>query len=122
MMVTVTLQMPIQCPAAAAIGPATGSQAPASVRLLPCRPNPFRGAGGATMVFRLAAAGRASLGIYDVSGRRVRLLVDGVLTAGRHAATWDGRDDRGRGAPSGVYFYRLVAGGRAETRRLVRIE
>jgi hypothetical protein len=42
----------------------------------------------------------------------VRTLVAGVpQLAGRYEAPWDGRDDAGRACASGVYFYRLEAGG-----------
>lgn len=47
------------------------------------------------------------LSIYDVSGRLVRRLVDAFETAGQNQVTWDGRDDRGGQAASGVYFCRL---------------
>jgi flagellar hook assembly protein FlgD len=52
-----------------------------------------------------------------VSGRLVRTLVDGVLPAAEHSATWRGRDDCGRRAPSGAYYARLAwEGGAAVTR------
>jgi len=45
-----------------------------------------------------------SLRIYDPAGRLVRVLQDGRLQAGRHEIQWDGSDDRGVPAASGVYF------------------
>jgi len=51
-----------------------------------------------------------SLRIYDVSGRLVRTLVDGPRTTGVHRVQWDGTDDRGRTARSGIYFAKLEAG------------
>lgn len=47
------------------------------------------------------------LAVYDLKGRLVRTLVDGVLPAGPDEAVWDGRTDAGREAASGAYFYRL---------------
>jgi len=41
----------------------------------------------------------------------VRTLVDEVQEAGYYTITWDGKDNDGRQVPSGVYFYRLTAGG-----------
>jgi flagellar hook assembly protein FlgD len=52
----------------------------------------------------------------------VRTLVDGEKPAGPHSAVWDGRDDSGSPAASGVYFYRLQAGNVTETRKMVLIK
>ncbi len=56
----------------------------------------------------LAAPGPARLELFDTSGRRVRVLLDGALPAGATAAAWDGRDLRGAAAPAGLYLARLV--------------
>jgi hypothetical protein len=70
------------------------------------RPNPF--AGSTRLAFRVpAGSGRATLSVFDVRGRRVRSLLDGLVTEGSGTATWDARDDRGRPVPAGIYFYRL---------------
>ena len=52
-------------------------------------------------------AGVARLAVFDVLGRRVRRIFEGPRNAGEFAAQWDGRDETGRAAPAGVYFYRL---------------
>ncbi len=78
--------------------------------LLPNSPNPFF---GQTMIqFELSAQEGVALAVFDVNGRRVRLLAEGPLGAGRHAVAWDGRDDAGRRLPAGTYFVRMSAGGR----------
>jgi subtilisin family serine protease len=74
------------------------------------RPNPFNPR--ATIDFTIAERGRASLGIYDLSGRLVRVLVDGPVESGTGAVVWDGRDLAGHQLPSGTYFYRLRLDGR----------
>lgn len=81
-------------------------------------PNP---AGGATSVsFTLAKGGVTELSVFDLSGRRVRTLKHEFLDAGRHTATWSGRDDRGQWCPNGVYFIRLFSPEpRTSTRKLV---
>jgi hypothetical protein len=64
--------------------------------------------------------GPASLALYDVRGRRVRRLYEGpgaVLAR----TPWDGLDDSGRPAPSGIYFARLVSGGETVSAHLVRL-
>ncbi|MBD3235681.1 MAG: hypothetical protein GF330_03145 [Candidatus Eisenbacteria bacterium] len=84
------------------------------------QPNPFR---PQTVIgYRLPESGRASLRIFDASGRAVRTLVDGEHTAGMHYAIWDGRGDDGAVVGSGVYFYRFEADGIHETRKMVRTQ
>ena len=63
--------------------------------------------------------GPVRLTIYDVTGRRVRSLVDEPRSSGEHAVVWHGRDDAGRSVGSGVYLYEFVAGHHRETRRMV---
>ena len=86
-------------------------------RLLTASPNPFNPA--TTIEFVLAVPGNASLRVYDVSGRLIRSLVDGRLPAGIHEVMWNGRDENGAMAVSGVYFYRLNAGEIVQTRKMV---
>ena len=97
----------------------TTTQAAGSLvfRLGPNVPNPLRG----DTVFRysLPAESAVSLTIYSMSGRRVAQLVSGRKAAGEHSITWDGRDDRGRAVTAGVYIYRLEAGGRQASARMV---
>jgi len=86
-------------------------------RLMGASPNPFNPA--TTIAFELASPGQVSITVYDVSGRMIRSLVNGHLPAGMHEVTWNGRDRNGATAASGVYFYRLVAGGILETKKMV---
>ncbi len=56
--------------------------------------------------------GRVNIRIFDVTGRRVRDLVDAQQDAGSHQARWNGTDNRGAKVNSGVYFCRMrVEGG-----------
>jgi hypothetical protein len=84
--------------------------APGPLRLGRATPNPARVA--AEIHFELSRAERARLAVYDLAGREVRVLDDGVLTAGAHTGRWDLRDARGRAVAGGLYFYRLSAEGR----------
>jgi len=79
--------------------------APAAFRVEPNYPNPFNPS--TTIEFALPARSHVSVKIFDVSGRLVRTLVDGVLDAQIHQAVWTGDDDGGRQVSSGVYFYRV---------------
>jgi len=92
------------------------SNAAASFAVWPASPNPTRGA--SEIRFRLPAEARVTLSVYDVSGALVRRLADERLRAGDHLASWDGRNAAGVEVSSGVYFYRLEAGPRSESRRL----
>jgi hypothetical protein len=69
--------------------------------------------------FTLQRAGRASLRVYDVSGRMVRELLDQDAAAGAFSAQWDGRDRDGARAARGVYFARLVSADGQEERKIV---
>jgi flagellar hook assembly protein FlgD len=71
--------------------------------------------------FRLDRAQRVLVGVFAVDGRRVRTLRRGTLAAGEHHLTWDGRDDRGRLAGSGIYFAGIETADRRETRRIARL-
>ena len=93
-------------------------EAARSIRLHPNTPNPF---GSRTAIgFDLARRERVSLGIFDVTGRRVRTLAnESELAAGSHQLEWNGRDDAGAPTRAGLYFCRLTAGSSSETRRIV---
>jgi subtilase family protein/flagellar hook capping protein FlgD len=87
--------------------------------LHPSIPNPA--AGSVRIGFALPQAGPAALEVYGLRGERVRTLKSGILPAGRQDVIWDGRDEAGRAVPSGVYFYRLVAGPQQAKRKVVFI-
>ena len=74
---------------------------------------------GTTVSFTLPAAGNAELSIYDLLGRRIATLADGLQPAGPQNLRWDGRARDGSPAWPGVYFARLVTGGRAMSARFV---
>lgn len=83
-------------------------------------PNPVRASTRLSFSLPSAPSGGmpAVLAVYSLDGRRVRTLVDAVLGAGPHEALWDGRDENGAPARSGLYFVRLDAGGRSRTGKL----
>jgi hypothetical protein len=73
---------------------------------------------GASLAFDLPRAAPVQIRLFDVSGRLVSTLANGVFPTGRHWARWDGRTTQGQ-APSGVYFLRFESPGHAITRRFV---
>ncbi len=93
--------------------------APAASRLLPVSPNPF--SPGAEIRFEVARTGPIEITVHDVQGRLVRTLVDAVHEAGSRAIAWDGRDDSGRDAGSGIYFLRLATAGSSSIQKAVLV-
>ncbi len=63
--------------------------------------------------------GQTELGVYDVTGRRVTMLVRGPYEAGHHEVAWDGRDERGYRLPPGTYFLRLRSEGASRVLKVV---
>ena len=90
---------------------------PEGFDLLPNHPNPFN---PETVIrYVLPRTAEVRLAVYDVRGARVATLVAGRRPAGEHRVTWRGRDERGRQVSSGIYLYRLEAGGGMHSRPMV---
>jgi hypothetical protein len=83
-------------------------------------PNPFNPS--TAIGYTLNQQGATRLLVYDVGGRLVRELAQGVQPAGAHMVTWDGRDANGNRLPSGTYFYRLEAPDFEATRSMVLVK
>jgi hypothetical protein len=115
---TVTLDVEM-APVAAGVGSEAGASLLHPV-LEQNQPNPFNPV--TAIRFQVPATGPAHLAVFDVSGRLVRTLKAGIATAGAHEVTWDGRDDRGAQAPTGIYVYQLAAGGTTRTRSMVLLK
>jgi hypothetical protein len=101
-----------------------GGPVPAATRLHPNHPNPFN---PATEIAYEIGGSDASMvpvriAVYDVAGRRVRVLVDRNLRPGSYTARWDGRTDAGEPAASGVYFCSLRAGSVRASQRMVLLK
>ena len=79
-------------------------------------PNPFRAA--TTLSFTLPTAGPVSVEIYSADGRLVDTLAKGELPAGRHSLVWSAS----KRAPSGMYFYKVIAGERQTSGKITRID
>ncbi len=93
---------------------------PAQASLEQNYPNPFNSS--TAIGFSLAEDVALDLGVYDVTGRRIRTLLAGWRSAGVHSVVWDGRDAVGKRVASGVYLYRLLAGDETEARRLLLLK
>ena len=80
-------------------------------------PNPFNPA--TTIAFELATDGDVEVTVYGVSGKRVKRLTGGFRPAGIHEVQWDGSDESGAAAASGIYFCRMTADDVTETKKMV---
>jgi len=90
---------------------------PAPALALSAYPNPFNPR--VTLAFAVSAPVAGELAIHDVAGRKVATVASGVFLAGEQTVTWNGLDDRGQAAPSGVYLVRLeTADGAAVSRKV----
>jgi YVTN family beta-propeller protein len=96
------------------------SRGTVSSTLLRIAPNPF--GTRTTIEYVLAREGPVLLTVFDLLGRRVRVLADHPRgSAGDHAVAWDGRTDAGASVGAGVYFVRLEADDRVRTRAVMRL-
>jgi hypothetical protein len=99
---------------------AMGAELPVAFALYETTPNPF----SAHTVIRYALPTQANvkLNIYDVTGRKVKTLVNGTVGAGYHNVNWDARDDWGRRVSSGTYFVKFDAEDHTDTRKLTLLK
>ena len=83
-------------------------------------PNPFN---PSTQIrFSLPVDAGVRITVYNVLGQRVATVLEDALHAGIHEVQWDGRNQFGQTASTGVYFYRIEAGSFVQTRRMVLIK
>lgn len=83
--------------------------------LVEINPNPFNPL--TVIQFNMASEGRATLQVYDISGRMVETLFDGFLGSGPRSVTWNAKD-----RPSGIYFCRFMTGDTVETMKLTLLK
>jgi len=89
---------------------------PSATLLAQNRPNPLRD--NTSISYQLAADGPVKLAVYNVAGQLVKTIVNRPQMAGRYTVSWNGRDESGRQAATGVYFYRLTANGTSAARTM----
>lgn len=76
-----------------------------------------------TIRFRIDRPTAVTIQAFDVSGRMVRtLLARSAESPGSHELRWDGRDDRGRMLPAGVYLIRAATAEESATRRVIKLQ
>jgi hypothetical protein len=80
-------------------------------------PNPFNPK--TTISFDMPKSGFANLSIYNAKGQLVKTLTNGLTKAGDNSVVWQGTDNNGSRVSSGLYFYKLSANGKTETRKMM---
>jgi len=80
-------------------------------------PNPFNPS--TTIAFDMASPGQVVIDIYNIKGQRVKRVVSGSFSGGKHSVVWNGDDSSGHAVGSGVYFYRMVSGDFVSVRKMV---
>ena len=97
-----------------------GAGLPQKFALLPNYPNPFNPE--TTIAYQLPESAEVRLAIFNTRGALVRTLVNTTQAAGTYTVRWNGRNDSGAPAPSGVYFYRMTAGEFSALERMVLLK
>ncbi len=83
-------------------------------------PNPFNPS--TTITFEIPDEEHVSLEIFNISGQKIRTLIDDHRSVGMHTVTWDGSDENSLGVSAGVYLYRIRAGAFMETRKMTLLD
>ncbi len=96
------------------------AQLPKSVELYQNFPNPFNPT--TSIQYSLDSRQSVRIDIFDIRGRQVATIVDDVKDAGIYQAYWDGRDDNGTPAASGIYFYRLKTDDQKFTKKMILLK
>jgi hypothetical protein len=97
-----------------------GGNRPESLILYPNYPNPFNPE--TTIRYDVPETAEVQIQIYDVLGRQIRLLFDGVSLPGTYEIMWDGRDELGLPVSTGIYFIRLCMGNEIRQHKMLLIQ
>ncbi|MCP4547240.1 MAG: T9SS type A sorting domain-containing protein [bacterium] len=94
---------------------------PFNMRLSQNHPNPFNPV--TEINFSLQTTAQVRLGIYDVRGRLLKMLIDDeIREAGEQSVLWHGLDADGGRVSGGVYFYRLESADQVLTRKMILLK
>jgi hypothetical protein len=80
-------------------------------------PNPFNPS--TRISFAVSKTATVTVDVFDLVGRKIAVLADRPFKAGEHSLVWDARDGDGRPVSSGTYLFRITAGGRTESRKML---
>lgn len=97
-----------------------GPGIPSAFSLYQNYPNPFNAS--TVISYDARSIGPAALEVFNILGQRVFVRNEESVLPGRHTFTWDGVDQSGASVPSGLYLYRVTAGGAQQTRKMVLLK
>jgi len=83
-------------------------------------PNPFNPS--TSFEYQIPEAGNVELSIYNLLGRRIQQLQNGMKQAGKYRLTWNATDNQGRPVPAGIYLLKLNAGAFTKVIRMVLVK
>jgi len=83
-------------------------------------PNPFNPV--TTIRYELPEQSYVTIVTYDILGREVKELVNGIVVSGIHRVVWDGTDSFGKSVGAGVYLYQIKAGDFVQTRKMLLLK
>lgn len=83
-------------------------------------PNPFNPQ--TNIRYNTAKAGLVNISVYNIRGQKVRELVNENKASGNHSISWDGNDAKGKAVASGVYYLRMVAGDKRDSKKITLIK
>ena len=90
---------------------------PRSFEVYQNSPNPFNSS--TSIRFLLSSQASVNLYIYDILGRKTRILFDNKCNPGSYIVSWDGRNDMGKEVTSGIFFYKLSVNAQTETKKML---
>ena len=91
---------------------------PIAIKLYQNYPNPFNPS--TTISFELSSSSNISLIIYDILGKEIKRLIDSEeRTTGLYKTIWNGIENNGKKAASGIYFYRLITNKQVLTKSMI---
>jgi hypothetical protein len=94
-----------------------GAGVPAVCALSQSHPNPFKTE--TAIHYQLSQPGAVTIAIYNVSGQRMKTLINDNMDAGYHVVHWDGRSQDGQRVGNGVYFCQMVSGEYTSVRKIL---
>jgi flagellar hook assembly protein FlgD len=83
-------------------------------------PNPFNAS--TSITFKISTPMNVTLKVYNNLGMEVATLVNSNLNAGDHSVQWDATNSMGSKLESGIYYYRLIAGGNVISKKMLLLK
>ncbi|HIC39319.1 MAG TPA: T9SS type A sorting domain-containing protein, partial [Candidatus Marinimicrobia bacterium] len=93
---------------------------PGQFKLFQAYPNPFNPT--TTLQYEMGSAGPVSIDVFDVNGRKIRSLYNGIQIPGQHEVRWDAKNDNGRSMSSGVYLFKVNVNGKTHTAKTLLLK